>query len=339
MAWAAQAGLSVKRRPKKLTGELRRQAMAELKNGADKSEVARNADVSIVTITKLLLSEVGLHAAWCQSRRTQAQASARQAWTHLLQAHPRLGVKLMRAMDPGTYAWLYRNDRAWLEGHKPHRQAIETTPGLPRVLWDVRDQALSADVDRAVLELRKHVGTCQLRLWQIFQALPSLKAKLAALDRLSELSAFFEALHLLQRAVTRLAAQRWTDEDLNDIRRCAQAYADHAEDSDFRKTLERDQAIHLRIAEASRNPHLQGLYQRLLAMQMRLLLPHALSHGGQDPELADQGQSRVMEHKELIDALTMRDADTAERLAGEHTRIIRKRVAGFSSGELNMTVS
>jgi len=184
MAWAAQAGLSVSRRPKKLVGDVREQAMARLKNGADKAVVAKNADVSIVTITKLLLSEVGLHAAWCQARKMQTQAAARKAWTDLLQTHPGLGVKLMRAMDPGTYAWLYRNDRTWLEGHKPNRQAITTDPGGPRVLWDMRDQALSAEVDRAVLELRQHVGARQLKLWQISQALPALKAKLAALDRL-----------------------------------------------------------------------------------------------------------------------------------------------------------
>lgn len=156
--------------------------------------------------------------------------------------------------------------------------------------------------------------------------------------RVSELSAFFEALHLLQRAVTRLAAQRWSDDDLDDIRRAAQAYADHAGHPDLRKAMELDQALHLRIAKASRNPHLEGLYHRLLAVQMRLLVLHERSLGGQDQELADQIRNSVMEHKELIDALTMRDADTAERLAGEHTRIIRKRIAGFTSGELNLAI-
>lgn len=184
MAWAAKAGLSVRRRPKKLAGEVRERALVELKNGAEKTLVAKNANVSVVTITKLLLSEVGLHAAWCQARERQVQAAARGVWTHLLHSHPGLGVKLMRAMEPATYAWLYRNDRAWLENHKPDRQAVEAVPGTPRVLWDARDQALSVEVDRAVLELRKQLGARQLKLWQIFQAVPALKAKLAALDRL-----------------------------------------------------------------------------------------------------------------------------------------------------------
>jgi DNA-binding GntR family transcriptional regulator len=156
--------------------------------------------------------------------------------------------------------------------------------------------------------------------------------------KVSELSAFFEALHLMQRAVTRLAAQRWSSDDLHEIRRAAQAYADQGEQPDLRTALELDQALHLRIAQASRNPHLEALYQRLLAVQMRLLVLHARSQGWNDPELANQIRASVVEHKELLDVLTLRDADAAERLAGEHTRIIRKRVAGFTAGELNLSV-
>lgn len=184
MAWAAHAGLIVPRRPKKLTGALRQQTILELQNGADKTVVATNANVSVVSITKLLLSEVGLHAAWCQSRAKRAQTSAREAWLKLLETHAGLGIKFMRAVDPAAYAWLYRNDRAWLDDHKPQRLAITTDSGATRVLWDVRDESLSAEVDRAVLDLRQRVGTRRIKLWQIFQAVPALKPKLAVLDRL-----------------------------------------------------------------------------------------------------------------------------------------------------------
>lgn len=184
MAWAAQAGVSVPRRPKKLTGALRQQAFIELKNGADKTVVASRANVSVVTITKLLLSEVGLQAAWRQSRAKRAQNSARKVWLKLLKTHAGLGIMLMRAIDPAAYAWLYRNDRAWLDDHKPKRLATTAASNTPRVLWDVRDASLSAEVARAVLDLRQRVGTRQIKLWQIFQAVPALKPKLAALDRL-----------------------------------------------------------------------------------------------------------------------------------------------------------
>lgn len=156
--------------------------------------------------------------------------------------------------------------------------------------------------------------------------------------RVSELSAFFEALHLLQRAVTRLAALRWSDQDLREMQQAAIAYRQRGPDTDPRRPLELDQAFHLCIARASRNAHLEGLYRRLLADQMRLLLLHSRAHNWHDMDLTDQLEHSVDEHKELLDAITMRDADLAEKLAGEHTRIIRKRVAAFTAGELNLTV-
>jgi len=73
MSWAAQAGLTVPRRPKKLFGEVRQRAIAELQKGNDKAIVAAAAQISVVTVTKLLLSEVGLHAAWRQAKDDRAR--------------------------------------------------------------------------------------------------------------------------------------------------------------------------------------------------------------------------------------------------------------------------
>lgn len=184
MAWAAQAGLAVSRRPKKLLGERRQQVIAQLRKGADKDVVASSAEVSVVTITKLLLSEVGLRAAWQQARHQNARTSARNAWEKLVRTHRGLGVKFLRSLDPASYAWLYRNDRAWLDAHKPERQVPAIAPGLPRVKWDVRDDALSGEVARAALDLKQRAGNRGIKLWQIYQAVPELKAKLAVLDRL-----------------------------------------------------------------------------------------------------------------------------------------------------------
>lgn len=184
MSWAAHAGLSVARRPKKLSGGIRQQTIVDLQNGVDKVVAAQNAGVSVVTITKLLLSEVGLHAHWNQSREARARESARAAWTQLLETQGHIGVKLMRAVEPAAYAWLYRNDRPWLEEHKPDRIEVPASTGVSRVPWDARDMALSAEVERVVLKLLENGVIRRIKLWQIYQALPALKAKLADLDRL-----------------------------------------------------------------------------------------------------------------------------------------------------------
>jgi Tn7-like transposition protein D/TniQ len=184
MAWAAQAGIPVPRRPKKLVGGLRWQTIVDLKSGADKAVAATRAGVSVVTITKLLLSEVGLHAAWREAREKRIRAGARASWLKLLKAQRGLGVTLMRAVDPANYIWLYRNDRAWLLQHKPAQLPNVHAPGKPRLAWDLRDQSLSAAVQQAWLELSQHAEKHPIKLWQLYQAVPALKAKLSALGRL-----------------------------------------------------------------------------------------------------------------------------------------------------------
>ncbi len=90
-----------------------------LRRGADKADAAKFAGVSIQSITRLLLTEVGLHGAWTHERQERARKHARRAWSNLCESSGYLGVKWMRSVEPAIFAWLYRNDRAWLDENKP----------------------------------------------------------------------------------------------------------------------------------------------------------------------------------------------------------------------------
>lgn len=184
MAWAAKDGVTVPRRPKKMTTEIRRKAILALQKGHDKVVVAKIANVSVISITKLLLSEVGLHAVWCRSREQHMQANARQKWLLALQLNANLGITYIRALNPAIYAWLYRNDCAWLDEHKPSRLENSTKPGVRRVLWDERDEKLSVSVEQAALAIHRENNDKKIKLWQLFQAVPDLKTKLNSLDQL-----------------------------------------------------------------------------------------------------------------------------------------------------------
>lgn len=182
--WAASAGIAVDRRPKILKAGMLAGLVRDLRNGADKVDAANLYAISVVTVTRILRTEVGLHAAWQAAKKDKAQQSARQAWLDLLASHRALGAKLMRAMNPAAYAWLYRNDRAWLTEHAPGACVDSKAGRASSVRWDDRDDELSRAVNRVVLRLSQARAGKPLRLWQIFQALPELKAKLRALDRL-----------------------------------------------------------------------------------------------------------------------------------------------------------
>jgi hypothetical protein len=184
MAWAAAAGVAVSRRPKILTLELRRSLVQNLQAGLNKVDAAARHGVSVETVTRVLRTEIGLHAAWVAARTNLARQAAREAWLSLLAQQPSLGMKLMRASNPAAYAWLYRNDRQWLREHAPSVRTGVSEPRASSVRWDERDEVLSLAVRRAALHLSEERPGRVLRLWQIYQVVPELRPKLSDLERL-----------------------------------------------------------------------------------------------------------------------------------------------------------
>lgn len=184
LMWAAKAGIAISRRPQKLSTDVRARAIRELRKGADKEQVASRAGVSVGTITRLLLSDATLHADWSQARSEKARTHARNLWLELLQSSGGLGVKWMRTMDPRTYAWLYRNDRAWLDTHRPDPLPESQRSRPPSVDWVARDERICILVREAALRLMEEQGISRIHLWQLCQQIPDLRAKQAQLPRL-----------------------------------------------------------------------------------------------------------------------------------------------------------
>ncbi len=97
-------------------------------------------------------------------------------------------------MDTRTYTWLYRNDRAWLDAHKP-APLPQRSRSLP-VDWAARDERLSGLVREAALRLMEERGVRRIQFWQLCQQIPDLRAKQAALHRLPR------TLEAIQAAMT-----------------------------------------------------------------------------------------------------------------------------------------
>lgn len=184
MAWATRANIEVKRRPKYVDVSLRTRIIDELRNGMDRREVATRHGVSVPTVSRVLQTEIGLYETWSEVRLATARVDARNSWTELLENYSDVGVKLMRSMNPAVYAWLYRNDRLWLNTHLPSKQSKLSGQRMSSVRWDVRDDELSLAVKRAAYSLVHEQGLRSLKLWQLYQVVPELKAKLSRLHRL-----------------------------------------------------------------------------------------------------------------------------------------------------------
>ena len=183
MAWAAHAGVKTAKRPSVIRGELRQAMMTALERGDNKDVVSALAGVSIESVTRLLRTEVGLSETWRRARRTKAQTAARNLWQVVVANNPLLGVKAVRMLEPAAYAWLYRNDKLWLDDQVSRQNRLAHGP-VRRVDWDARDRELADAVQRAGCALAATQPSVKIKLWQIYQTIPDLKAKLAKLERL-----------------------------------------------------------------------------------------------------------------------------------------------------------
>lgn len=114
-AWASARGTEATHRPKKLTPEIRETIVTLLQLGHEKSQLAIEQQLSVETITRVLRTTPGLQEQWHQSRFDLRRATARTDWSGLRQGKEGLTSKAARRVAPATYAWLYRNDRQWLE--------------------------------------------------------------------------------------------------------------------------------------------------------------------------------------------------------------------------------
>lgn len=183
MAWAASHGIETPRRPKVLKPEVRSKLLRLLKRGVSKESVAAAGKVSVQTITNFLRTEVGLHQTWKEAQFAGAKRRSRRRWLRYVTANPHSGVKAARLAEPAVYAWLYRNDRDWLKAQTFAMERVARSPQA-RVDWDQRDQQLSEQVRRVALELHEAEPDRRIKLFQIYQRLPELKAKLFKMDRL-----------------------------------------------------------------------------------------------------------------------------------------------------------
>jgi hypothetical protein len=181
IAWGAAAGIRTSRRAKQLKGDTHTQLVKALRDGISKTDAAMQFEISIQSVTRVLRSEVGLSGAWHQARFEAAQLAARSTWHAMVATHGGLGIKHLRQHEPSVYAWLYRNDRAWLKDECKRAKSVRTNNS--RVLWDERDRQLSSMVHQVILT---HAEQSQkrLRLVDLLAAIPELKAKQGTLDRL-----------------------------------------------------------------------------------------------------------------------------------------------------------
>lgn len=151
---------------------------------------------------------------------------------------------------------------------------------------------------------------------------------------------FLDALDLLQRVVTRLAALHRTPADLEKIRSAQKNYEIEAgkalASGDCIGMIEKNFEFHMSIAHACRNSYFADSYRRLLQEGRRLLFFH-FQYQSLDPNLSVEDISEG--HTAMVAAIEARDADAAEHQAHLHAVQFRGRFMEFLNHNLTATLS
>ena len=107
----------------------------------------------------------------------------RNEWASLVRDHAAIGIKYIRSMSPSAYAWLYRNDRTWLENTNRVVKNVRTG-NYSSTDWDGRDNILAQQVRNAVVHINQTQPRQPIHLWQLCAEIPDLRPKLHVLGRL-----------------------------------------------------------------------------------------------------------------------------------------------------------
>jgi DNA-binding GntR family transcriptional regulator len=152
--------------------------------------------------------------------------------------------------------------------------------------------------------------------------LPNRNTIVSAIDY-AGLPAYLDALTLMYRVTTRLAAERRTDADLERLRAAQTRFAEAVAGVDAIGMIETNRGFHLAIAAAAGNRYYTELFTRLLNEGTRLLrLYYRAFEDHLPPEY-------VAEHEAIIAAIAARDAALADRLGRDHAGQIVRQLQQF----------
>lgn len=165
----------------------------------------------------------------------------------------------------------------------------------------------------------------------LIDTLPNRSTMVANIDYLN-LHTFFDALTLMSRVTTRLAAQYRTEADLATIRAHQANFAASVAAQDALAMIAANCAFHAAIAEAGRNPYYTTVLKRVLDEGRRILRLYYQSYNDQLPH------QYVEEHEQIIAAIIAGDVETADTLSKAHSDQIVAQIQRLFARDLRQHV-
>lgn len=138
---------------------------------------------------------------------------------------------------------------------------------------------------------------------------------------------FFDALTLMYRVTTRLAATNHAEGDIAAIRVRQKAFEVAVNNRDVLGMISTNRDFHIAIAQAGRNRYYVELFTRLLDEGRRILRLYYSSFNDVLP------RQYVGEHEEMIQAIIDRDVALADSLASAHADQIVRQIRSYITAD------
>lgn len=226
-----------------------------------------------------------------------------------------------------------------MEKRKPVEAGRKRGSGVQFVYETLRDEIIDlalapgSAIDEAKLSERFSMSRTPIREALVrltseglVATLPNRASIVAPIDFLN-LHTFFDAMTLMYRVTTRLAAEYRKDQDLCDIRMRQQEFSDAAAKNDVLTMIAKNAELHNAIAKAGRNPYYESLTRRLLNEGQRIMRPYYSSFGDRLPDRYS------LEHDDIIAAIAAQDITEADRLASAHAEQIVQNIRDMISAD------
>ena len=164
--------------------------------------------------------------------------------------------------------------------------------------------------------------------------LPNRFTIVAPID-FANLPQFFDALSLMYRVTTRLAAVNRTEEELAAIWDLQHSYTQAVDAKDVPAMIEVNRNFHAAIAQAGKNRYYTDLFIRLLDEGRRLLRLYYSSYNDELPKIY------LQEHEVMLAAIEAQDIEAADRIAQAHAEQIVRQIQSAMTADrrLNSDIS
>ena len=116
----------------------------------------------------------------------------RQSWIYLQINYPEASKTELRQLAKATYAWLYRNDRDWLNQNSPVLQVA--VPSVTQVNWQQRDEEILLKVEDAVQVILNTDKPARVTLCRIGKTIGLVALLEKHLDKMPFTKAYLESV-------------------------------------------------------------------------------------------------------------------------------------------------